>query len=121
MTLLPPGTYHVSLHFLTSHEGRSLLDFSDIATGERHTLSLFPRQVLSLAVAMITQKIELDDVSGGQVVLKVVVKIKGDRAFNAIRSITAPSKLIPFESGVPTPTQLGALPVASFEDFASCN
>jgi len=56
-------------------------------------------------------------VSGGQVVLKVVVKIKGDRAFNTIRSITAPSKLIPFESGVPTPAQLAALPVASFDSF----
>jgi len=47
-----------------------------------------------------------------------VVKIKGDRAFNTIRSITAPSKLIPFESGVPTPAQLGALPIGTFEDFA---
>ena len=117
MNLLPPGTYQVSLHFLTNHEGRSLLDFTDIASGERHTLSLFPRQVLSLAVAMITQKIELHDVSGAQVVLKVVVKIKGERAFNTIRSITAPAKLLPFSSGVPTPAQLSALPIASFEDF----
>ena len=117
MNLLPPGTYQVSLHFLTKHEGRSLLDFTDIASGERHTLSLFPRQGVSLAVAMITQGIGLDDVSGGQVVRKVVVKIKGDRAFNAIRSLTAPAKLLPFESGVPTPAQLGALPVATFEDF----
>lgn len=121
MTLLPPGTYQVSLHFLTNYEERSLLDFTDIATGERHTLSLFPRQRLSLAVAMITQKITLDDVSGAQVVLKVVIKIKGGRAFNAIRSITAPSKLLEFESGVPTPAQLGALPIATFEDFSACN
>lgn len=113
MTLLAPGTHQVCIHFFD----KDVLDFTVIETGERHGIRLFHSQKIRLNIALITQKLDIDNPAGGQVVLTVAIKTDGELAFNNIVRISAPTYIIPFESSVPTPAQLAALPVIDFEDM----
>lgn len=112
VTLLPPGQYQAYIHFIRS----DALDFTDVATGERHVLRIFPSHRLALGIALITQQRDILELAGAQVLLTVSIKVNGDRAFNSINRINPPVKVVDFKSSVPTPAQLAALPVLGFED-----
>jgi hypothetical protein len=116
MNLLPPGTYQVCIHYLTRHDGKHILDFTDIRSGERHTLRVLGNQLLYLSIALMAIDHTLDDIAGAQVRITVWVRVSGERAFNYVRAIDSVERLIPFDSGVPTPAMLAALPVLDFED-----
>jgi len=111
-TLLPPGQYQAYIHFIRA----DVLDFTDVATGERHVLRIFPSQRLALGIAMITQQRDILEPAGAQVLLTVVIKVKGELAFNSIKRIDPPISIVDFKSSVPTPAQLAALPVLDFDD-----
>jgi len=117
MNLLSPGEYQVCLHYWS----RAGLDFTVIEgphAGERHCLHVFPQHVAQMVIALIRWKGKIMDVSNHQVILFIGLKIKGEFAFNTLARIEPTEKLIPFESGVPTLTELKALPVATFEEIA---
>lgn len=117
MNLLAPGTYQVCIHYLNRKE----IDFTVISTGERHLLrfSFFPdRMLLNLNIALICQKLTIDNPAGGQVMLTAIVETNGDHAFNRIKRVSPVEKVLPFETSVPTPEMLASLPVLDFEDIA---
>ena len=94
MSLLPPGRHQVCIHYLD----RGVLDFTVIESGERHGIRLFKNQLLRLNIALITQKMTIDQPHGGQVVLTVIIKTNGDQVFNSVTRIEAPTQVIPFGS-----------------------
>lgn len=112
MSLLPNGKYRCLLHRLYKVDDRVLLDFTELQEGERHVLRLFPINVARLSVALIRHGGSLKRVSGQQVEIEVVVKVDGERAFNAVRRITPVDRLPGVETSVPV-----ELPTFSFEDW----
>lgn len=115
MNILTTGTHHVVLHYLRQNERYCTIDVTELSTGNRYELRIWPNHLPQLYGALIGQP---QRIARGQVDITVVVKDLGNhRLVNNVRKISPPKAgVLLFETGVALPEDI-VEEVFSFDDF----
>ena len=100
--LLPAGTYHVLVHFVTKRGPRYLLRVTHLPSGLPHEFSIWPSQFNALVNALVGQHHPETGIANAQLLLDVEYRLhkKNGSPYNRITSFRRPSVITPMQSDV---------------------
>lgn len=106
--ILPSGTYHVMLNFITKRGPRYLMRVVLLPTGEGHEFTIWPSQFDALVEALVGQHHPETGITNAQLLLDVECRQRKDKTgpYNRIAGFHRPANLIPMESSVQRPTPI---------------